>query len=52
MNELKDDLNPEITENDAIEMLSQHIITKPIFNLLFNGNEFVKENQFQKHSRM
>lgn len=48
LNELKDDLNPEITENDAIEMLSQHIITKPIFNLLFNGNEFVKENPISK----
>jgi predicted helicase len=48
LEELRDDLNPEISENDAIEMLSQHIITKPIFNILFSGSEFVKENPISK----
>jgi predicted helicase len=48
LNEIRDDLNPEISENDAIEMMAQHIITKPVFNSLFQGNEFYKENQFQK----
>ena len=43
-----DDLNPEITETDAIEMLAQHIITKPVFETLFSGNDFSKENAVSK----
>ena len=30
--EIRDDLNPTISENDAVEMLAQHIITKPVFD--------------------
>ncbi|MEY8840141.1 DEAD/DEAH box helicase family protein, partial [Cribrihabitans sp. XS_ASV171] len=30
--ELHDDLNPEISEAEAIEMLAQHLITKPVFD--------------------
>lgn len=37
-------LNPSITEDDAIEMLSQHLITKPVFDALFQGYEFTKKN--------
>ena len=48
LNELRDDLNPEITENDAVEMLAQHIITKPVFDTLFDGNNFTKENSISK----
>ena len=44
LNELRDDLNPEISEKDAVEMLAQHIITKPVFDSLFSGNSFTKEN--------
>jgi predicted helicase len=32
---LQDNLNPSITESDAIDMLSQHLITKPVFEALF-----------------
>ena len=46
--ELRDDLNPDISEADAIEMLAQHIITKPVFEALFNGNDFTKENPVSK----
>jgi predicted helicase len=46
--EIQDDLNPEISEVDAIEMLAQHIITKPVFDSLFSGNEFTKENAISK----
>ncbi len=35
MAELRDDLNDAITEADAIEMLAQHIITRPVFQVLF-----------------
>jgi predicted helicase len=42
--EIRDDLNPEISESDAIEMLAQHLITKPVFDTLFQGNQFTKNN--------
>lgn len=41
---LKKNLNPSITEADAIQMLSQHIITKPVFEALFEDYSFVKSN--------
>ena len=48
LTEIRDDLNPEISEGDAIEMMAQHIITKPVFNSLFQGNEFSKDNNVSK----
>ncbi|TWG49545.1 type ISP restriction/modification enzyme [Aminobacter sp. J44] len=42
--ELRDDLNGGITEAEAVEMLAQHIITRPVFDALFEGHEFTKEN--------
>jgi predicted helicase len=42
--ELRDDLNNSITEKDAIEMLAQHLITQPVFDVLFEGHAFTKEN--------
>jgi len=44
LRELHDDLNPEISEAEAIEMLAQHLITKPVFDALFKGSRFTKEN--------
>lgn len=44
LSEIRDDLNPEISESDAIEMLAQHLITKPVFDTLFQGNQFTKSN--------
>ncbi|GER07971.1 DNA damage-inducible protein [Iodidimonas muriae] len=44
LEELQDDLNPEISEAEAIEMLAQHLITKPVFDALFKGSTFTKEN--------
>ena len=46
--EIRDDLNPSITENDAVEMLAQHIITRPVFDTLFQGNQFTSENAVSK----
>lgn len=41
---LQMNINPSITEHEAVEMLSQHIITKPVFEALFDGYSFVKNN--------
>jgi predicted helicase len=48
LEEIRDDLNPEISETDAVEMLAQHIITKPVFDTLFLGNRFTAENAVSK----
>jgi predicted helicase len=37
-------INPAVTEQDAIEMLAQHIITQPVFEALFEDYSFVKNN--------
>lgn len=41
---LQKNINPSITQQQAIEMLSQHIITKPVFEALFEDYSFVKNN--------
>jgi len=41
---LHKNINPSITQNEAIEMLSQHIITKPVFDALFENYSFVQNN--------
>lgn len=42
--ELRDDLNNSITDEEIIEMLAQHLITKPVFDALFEGESFAKHN--------
>ena len=41
---LRDNLNDSIGRDDAISMLSQHLITKPIFDALFAGHDFAAHN--------
>lgn len=41
---LQDNLNPSIDATQAIEMLAQHLITRPVFDALFEDYEFVKNN--------
>lgn len=41
---LRGNLNPAVSETDAIEMLAQHLITQPVFDALFEGYEFTKHN--------
>ncbi len=41
---LRKNINPSISEQESVEMLSQHIITKPVFDALFEGYSFVKNN--------
>ena len=42
--ELRDDLNDSITDDEIIEMLAQHLITKPVFDALFEGYSFASQN--------
>lgn len=42
--EIRDDLNSGITEQEAVEMLAQHIITRPVFDALFEGHTFTQKN--------
>lgn len=44
LSEIQDDLNDSITRAEAIEMLAQHIITKPVFDALFEGYSFTNHN--------
>lgn len=41
---LRDSLNNSITEDEAVEMLAQHMITLPVFEALFAGAEFAASN--------
>ena len=41
---LQHNINESINKNQAIEMLSQHLITLPIFDTLFGEYSFVKNN--------
>ena len=41
---LRGNLNESITQDEAIEMLAQHIITRPIFEALFAGYDFAANN--------
>jgi len=41
---LRDNLNDSISRADAISMLSQHLITKPVFDALFAGHDFAAHN--------
>lgn len=42
--EIRDDLNGSVTEEEAIEMLAQHLVTKPVFDALFEGYDFASHN--------
>ena len=41
---LHKNLNPSVSAGEAVEMLAQHIITKPVFEALFENYSFVKNN--------
>ena len=42
--ELQDDLNPSVTAEQAVEMLAQHLITRPVFDAVFVDNAFTQRN--------
>ena len=41
---LQRDLNPSVDAAQAIEMLAQHMITRPVFDALFSDYQFVNNN--------
>lgn len=41
---LRRNINPNVSKDEAVDMLAQHIIIKPIFEALFEGDEFSKKN--------
>ena len=41
---LRKNINPSISSDEAVEMLSQHLITQPVFEALFEDYSFVKNN--------
>lgn len=43
-NELRDDLNSSVSDGEIVEMLAQHLITKPVFDALFEGYNFTQHN--------
>ena len=42
--ELKDSINDSITRAGAIDMMAQHILTRPVFEALFEGYDFAQAN--------
>ena len=46
--DLRQNINPTITERDAVEMLAQHLISKPVFDALFDNYSFAKNNSVSK----
>lgn len=44
LNGIRKNLNPSISKKDAIEMLSQQLITKPVFDALFEHYKFTELN--------
>ena len=42
--DLQKDINPAVNQSEAVEMLAQHIITKPVFEALFENYSFVGQN--------
>lgn len=48
LSDLRKNINTAITEAEAVEMLAQHIITKPVFEALFENYSFVRDNPVSK----
>ncbi|NMX80960.1 DEAD/DEAH box helicase [Pseudomonas sp. WS 5503] len=46
--ELRDDLNDSITDGEIVEMLAQHLVTKPVFDALFDQYSFASHNPISK----
>lgn len=41
---LHQNINPSVTPDEAIQMLGQHLITRPVFDALFENYAFVENN--------
>ena len=49
---LRHNLNPGITAEQCIEMLAQHLITRPVFEALFADYRFVSNNSISSSMQM
>lgn len=45
---LRYNINDSIDQEQAVEMLAQHLITEPVFNALFSDYDFVRNNAVSK----
>ncbi len=52
LTELQDDLNAGVTKEDAIEMLAQHMVTKPVFDALLGGTQFAEQNAISRSMQL
>jgi predicted helicase len=48
LNGLHQNINPSISQEDGIEMLSQHLITRPVFDALFENYAFSEANPISR----
>ena len=46
--ELQASINESITRADAIDMMAQHLLTRPVFEALFDGYDFAQTNPVAK----
>ncbi|MFW9483206.1 DEAD/DEAH box helicase [Xanthomonas euvesicatoria pv. euvesicatoria] len=46
--ELRDDLNDKVSDAEIVEMLAQHLITRPVFEALFADYSFASHNPMSK----
>ena len=49
---LRHNLNDSISRDDATAMLSQHLITKPVFDALFGGQDFTEHNPVSREMQL
>lgn len=48
LSEIQGDLNPEITDSHAIDMLAQHTAIRPVFDSMFRDHRFTQSNPVSK----
>lgn len=52
MEGLHKNINPNIGQQQAIEMLSQHMVTKPVFDALFGNSSFTESNPISQSMKL
>lgn len=45
---LRKNLNPSVSQDEAIEMLAQHMVSQPVFDALFADYKFVQNNSVSR----
>ncbi|MCR4820407.1 MAG: DEAD/DEAH box helicase family protein, partial [Elusimicrobiales bacterium] len=45
---LRRNINPSVRQEDAVQMLAQHLITRPVFEALFSNYSFAENNAVSK----